>query len=733
MEATANAPDRPSGALHAKSLLVGTILGVDAIGHCIALATFTFAGPLAFALGYGTLLILFSSTIMALVLAWRSVFPGAAAMAQDTAIAILAPAMVLAAASLTGTPEEKLATAVAIMGLSTILSGLAIFCIGRFNLGRVARIMPFPVAAGFLAGSGWLLFAAGLMILTGADRLRDLPERIATAGVPPNLLFGGALVLVIFGAGRFLSGALSVLVPLLLSVGLFYLLLQTNGVSIEAARDLGLLPVLPATHLPLLPDPSLIAHVQWPVVATASVTILAVVLLNAVGFVLNTGGIEMALESDVSIDREARTTGAVNLIVGAFGGLMGSAASDSTILAHRLGCNTRSIGLALGLTTLIGCVFAGPIVAHIPVFVAAGLLLYFGAVMLIDWLVLTYARLPLLDWLTIPIILGTTMIADILVAIALGIVVALLIFVYNYALNPVIRLAVTGQVRRSPVDRAPEDEAVLAKGAGRIHVLSLQGYLFFGSVETIIEEVRHRTQGPDALSHLIIDFGHVIGLDSAACAAFRKLGMLGRTSGFDVTLSAVSPKLRSTIELWGIHDSDPDVFSYSPDLDAALEYVEDRLIDQAKPARVIDTPPPLLAERLAPHLPRAVDLVNLMERLELPPGASLIRAGSHECDVFFIESGRVDVQLSKASGPPTRLRSLRAGAVVGEAARYLNLKRTADVIVHEPSVIYRLSEAAFHQLEAEDSALAAMLHAYLARCLAEKVGKTNALLSAALG
>jgi SulP family sulfate permease len=69
---------------------------------------------------------------------------------------------------------------------------------------------------------------------------------------------------------------------------------------------------------------------------------------------------------------------------------------------------------------------------------------------------------------------------------------------------------------------------------------------------------------------------------------------------------------------------------------------------------------------------------------------------------------------------------------VGEAARYLGRKRTADVVVHAPSVIWKLSDDAIERLEAEDRDLAAQLHALMARSLAEKVEKTNGMLTAAL-
>ncbi len=728
MVTISDVPARPA-ANSGKSLLLGVVFGIDTIGHCVALATLAFSGPLAFALGYGSMLILFSSAAIAFVLAWRSVFPAGIGMAEDTTIAILAPAMVLAAASVSGSPEEQLATAIAIMGISTLLSGAAIFSIGRFRLGRIARILPFPVAAGFLAGSGWLLVASALFLLTDTGSLVQLGAQIGSRGVPLNLLLGACLVLGFFVAGRIVSGALVIVLPLMLAIVLFYGGLNLAGLTVEDARMMRLLPAMTGGSLSPLPDFGLVTYVNWPVVASASLTITVIVLLNSIGFLLNVGGVEMAVRADISIDAEARTTGAANIVIGSLGGLAGWVASDTSIIAHKLGCNSRLLGLTIGATTLVGCIFAGWIVSHLPVFVAAGLLLYFGLAMISDWLIRPWARLRPLDWAIIPVILGITILTDILAAIIVGVLLALVIFVYNYARLPVIRFSGTGLTRRSPVDRSPSDEVTLSARGGRVTVLSLQGYLFFGSVEKVIDAVRKRMAQPDPVEMLIIDFTHVTGLDSAACAAFLKLGLLGETGRFRIAFAAVPDGLADTMRRWRIGGPDDATFSYFLSLGAALEEVEEELL---RVHGTSDGSGETLLQRLEAEMPRAADLLARMERLDAAPGYVLIRAGNTDGDIYFIEQGRVNVQIAAPPGLPTDLRSLRAGAVVGEAARYLGRIRTADVVVHTHSVIWRLTEAAIDRLEQEDRDLAAMLHAFMARSLAEKVDKTNRLLAAAL-
>jgi SulP family sulfate permease len=234
----------------------------------------------------------------------------------------------------------------------------------------------------------------------------------------------------------------------------------------------------------------------------------------------------------------------------------------------------------------------------------------------------------------------------------------------------------------------------------------------------------------DPIEALVIDFHHVTGLDSAACAALLKLGLLSETGDFRIAFSSVAEKDADTMRKWGLGEGQRPCIRFFPSLAAALEGAEDDVL-VLHGARATGEVP-LLRRLVDNQVSRASDLLGWMERIEASAGQVLIRAGASDGDIYFIESGRVDVQLNTPGMKPTLLRSLCSGAIVGEAARYLGRRRTADVVVHAPSVIWRLSENAIDRIEAEDRDLAAQLHALMARSLAEKVEKTNGLLSATL-
>ena len=710
-----------------RAISVGAILGFDMIGYCVALASVAFAGSLSFAVGLGTLIFMLSTVVMSLALSWRSAFPGAIGLAQDAGIAVLAPGMILAATLVQGSPEEKLATALAILGLSTLITGIALLMMGTFRLGRVARVVPFPVAAGFPASSGWLLVLAGFSLVTGSSGLTGLAQDIAMQNIPWNLIFAAMLVVSFFVSHRFVPGAVAVAVPLVIATIVFYVVLTALGYSIADARALGLLTTA-SENAVALPDLSFLAYIHWPIVLGTSTTIAAVILINIIGFVLNTGAIELSVGSDVDMDREARLTGATNIAIGAFGGGAGYIGLGHTALAHMLGGNGRITGLSMALITLIGSVFATTIVTHVPVFAAGSIVLFMGLSMLDRWVVQTWSRLPRRDWVIIAIILLTTMSVGVIAAIAVGTAIALLIFVMTYARMPVVRFQTSGAARRSTVDRAAEKEAVLAKEGERIHILSLQGYLFFGSVEQLLQEIRNRIARSPALQTLVVDFTHMRGMDSAACAAIAKFGHLAQRNEFNVSFAAVPKDVRDLMELWGISFSGDSPFREANNLDQAIEAAEDRLLARFGQDVEADDVSNLF-DRLTQFHPRGAELFALMEPVEMLKGDVLITSGSTSGDIYFLEKGRVSVWVQHADGGRMRVRSMRPGAVVGEAARYLGRTRTADVIVDAPSLIYTLPDAVIDRMERDESGLAAVLHSFLAKNLSEKLSRNNYLLS----
>jgi len=75
---------------------------------------------------------------------------------------------------------------------------------------------------------------------------------------------------------------------------------------------------------------------------------------------------------------------------------------------------------------------------------------------------------------------------------------------------------------------------------------------------------------------------------------------------------------------------------------------------------------------------------------------------------------------------------MRGGTTVGEMGMYLGTVRTASVVADRPSKVYRLSRSALKEMERNDPELAAYLHRWMARLLAERLAENNRTIEALL-
>jgi SulP family sulfate permease len=104
-----------------------------------------------------------------------------------------------------------------------------------------------------------------------------------------------------------------------------------------------------------------------------------------------------------------------------------------------------------------------------------------------------------------------------------------------------------------------------------------------------------------------------------------------------------------------------------------------------------------------------------------------MRQGDETDALYFIESGKVAVELELGEDEPVRLRSIGPGTV-GEIGLYIGLPRTASVVAEDQGTVHRLSAAALARMERDDPDLAAAFHKFIARRLANRLADTTEVL-----
>lgn len=711
------------------SLAAGLITGILTVMIEISLAALIFSGNLARFVSNGIGITLLGSFVIGVVVAVTSSLRGAVALGQDLPAAILAPLAAGIATSLapSASPEATYATVVAAISITSLVTGIGFFLIGIFRLGSMIRFIPYPVIGGFLAGTGWLLVKGSFGVMANAAlTLTGLPL-LFKAGVVirwlPGLLFGVLLYAVVRRYNHFW-----IIPALLLAAAVaFYAVLWGNSISIAYASArgwlLGPFPQGGLWHPLALSDLRLI---EWPAIFNSAGNIATILLVSAVSLLLNASGLEITLRQDIDLDRELRSAGLANLLSGLSGGTPGYEALSLSALGYRLKASGRLVGIFSACMCGLALFLGAPFLSLLPKPVIGGLLLFLGISFLVEWIYDAWFKMSKRDWIIVILILVAINSIGVLQGVGLGLLVAIGLFVYDYSHVSVVRHALSGASFHSNVDRPATDEQYLRRHADLTYILELQGFIFFGTVNKLLDQVRRRVSeaGRSSPRFVLLDFGHVSGLDSSAVLSFLKMKQLAQAKNFELVLTHLSPAMQRKMELEILTSSDSDLWCTFPDINHGVAWCEEQII-QAGMAP--GTEAPTIFQQLENVLPGpggAKRLQAYCECKKVQAGTKLIRQNQPPSGLFFIETGGAEVELELATGQQVRLRKM-SGTIVGEMSQYTGRPATASVIADQPGEIYFLSNEKLKEMEKNDPDLASAMHKFIARLLSERLTDSN--------
>jgi SulP family sulfate permease len=518
---------------------------------------------------------------------------------------------------------------------------------------------------------------------------------------------------------------------LVVAIGVFYVLLGLTNTSIAKATEQGwLLSVLPSTQgrlwQPL--DLSDLARVNWLVIGHQIGSLLVIPIISLIAILLNLTGIELATGQNVDLNRELKAAGIANLFAGLEGSMVGWQDVSHSALIHKMGARTRLVGFVLAAVCGLVLMLGGSVVSYFPNFVLGGLLLFLGLDFLVTWVYESWFTLPLTDYLVVIMILVVINTIGFLEGVGLGLVLAVILFAVDYGRINVVKHALTGATFHSNVSRPRVHQQLLRRKGDWLYILELQGFIFFGTVQKILDMVRQRTDNRDPLPlrFLVLDFRLVNGLDSSAVLGFTKMKQLTEAKGLTLIFTHLSPKMKRQMKREILQEGEKCSLQVFDDLDHCVEWCEDQMIASFE-GFDFDGTPLTLIEQLKRALPASVSPARLLSYFEVKKaekGEYLIRQ-AEESTLYFIESGKVTVQLEDSNGKMTRLRTMRSGTVVGELGLYLRQKASASVVAVEPCTLYHLSAKKLEEMENNAPEIASALHKFIAAILSERLIDTN--------
>ena len=677
--------------------VVVAVSAVMQIALTIAFASVVFRDELAPSLPLGIAAMSCGLVICGVVVAIRSGIAGHLVGPQDSGpvvISALVPAIV-ASASAPGP------TVVVLMALSSVMVGVTLFALGALRLGRLVRYLPYPVMAGFLAGTGLVMSKSAVSLLldgiTGdATGGRDAAIRVLIGA-------GLSVTLVVIARGSLPTERVLPMVVLGVIVAI-QVALAVAGIDRSEAADRGfLLPPIPGSSL-LDTEPWLaFTRADWGVVASESVGLLPLVILAPLTMLLYLGALDTLLGVDVDSDREFRLTGVVNIVSSAVGSSPSYTQFAATNLIQQMAGGRRVVPLAVALGGAVVLLAGDAAIALAPQPVVAGLLGFIALSFMIDWLWDTIGRMSTTEWVLGAGIAAAIVVFGFLPGVGLGIALTAGWFVLQYSRISGVRRLRDASLLRSNVERDPRLDAALQRSGDRVLVVEPEGFVFFGTGDSITRAVIDAADA-SRVDHVIVDLSSTTGADSSAAAALGHLTRWATRNGVVTIWCGMRPNVRRALDMVLTQASSRE----APDLDRALELTEQARLEGVDVA----------GERRAP-VP-GVDEYGIECIFEV--GDHLFDEGRPGRGLVVIVSGSAEVE----GAPGARRRRVGPGAVLGEVGLVRDHAASATVVAESTVVARVIDGSAMRRMTEDAPATAAALYRSVARSLAERLVRSDA-------
>ena len=704
-------------------LSAGLVVGVTEVIFAISLGALIFAGQTSY-VANGIGLILLGGIAPLLLMNIFSSYKGSMSMPQDAPAAILA---VMASGILqslsSAAPREKFITVVTVVVITSVLTGLLFILMGQFKLGSLVRFLPYPVIGGFLAGTGWLLVTGGIGVMSDVSFSFTNPGALFQSGLLlrwiPGLLFALIMLAILNRYSHFLllPGMLFGIAILFYGVALFTRIpvstLSAQGWLLGPFTNGNLLQAMSINDLTLI---------HWNAIFAQAGSVASIMMISMVSLLLNASGIELVIRQDMDLNRELRVVGLSNVLGGLTGGSVSYTALSTTTLNHRIGKGSVVTGLVTALMFALPLFFGAALLSYVPKMMLGALLVLFGLSFLYEWIYVAWFNFSRLEYAVIALILVAIATLGYLQGVGLGIIAAVVLFVVNYSRISVTKHALSGAELQSRVTRSSNQRKALIEQGEKTFILQLQGFIFFGTANKLLEQVRGRIEDTKQtpLQFLILDFAKVSGLDSTAMLSFSKMKQVLQDRSISILVTSPSAEILNQLEKGAFISEAADTAKAFPDLDHGLEWVENKILNttgipQEQTLSLRD-----LFHQLLPEETHLNDLFKFLEKKVVKTGDYLMHQEDAPDNIYFIESGQVTAQLEFPSQPPVRLESMRSGRAIGELGFYLGQKRTAAVVADESSVIYLLTAKNLAKMEKKAPEVASYFHQLIIQLMAER-------------
>ncbi len=439
--------------------------------------------------------------------------------------------------------------------IATIMAGVFLVIMGVCKMGAIFKFIPYPIVVGFTSGIALTIFSTQMKDFFGLPLDLQVP-----AGFIPQwgcyfqnlgsinwIEFAMSMLCLVicFSWSKVTKKVPGSLIALIFGTVVSVLLSKFAG--IEFATIGSKFPEL-ANGLPM-PKP-VAPEFDYETIKGLVSPAFTIAILCAIESLLAAMVADGATGKQHNANTELIGQGIANIVTPLFGGIPATGALARTMASINNGGKSPVTGLIHAAVLLLIYLFLMPYAVYIPLSCLAAILVQV-AYNMSEWRTFKYLlRGDKSDVAVLLITFFLTVIVDLTVAIEVGVVLAIVLFVRRVMQTSHINVVVDGQLAATedPEKAAMENTDRLDIPEG-VEVYEIDGPFFFGLASRFEELEQVKKSGTKVR---IIRMRRVPFIDSTGINNLRNLCERTRKRGVTVILSGVTEKVQASLEKFGV-------------------------------------------------------------------------------------------------------------------------------------------------------------------------------------
>ncbi len=436
--------------------------------------------------------------------------------------------------------------------IATVMAGLILVLMGLFHLGTVIKFIPYPIVVGFTAGIALTIFSTQINDFFGLG-LTDLPASFIPKWGVYFSSFGNidwmttavglaslAIIIIAPKVSKRLPGALIAIIIVTFAVWLIKIYCPDIQVTTIGDRFGSLSTDIPQPHGFTLDMDTINALLP---------SAFTIAVLGAIESLLSATVADGVTGSRTNSNTELIGQGAANIIVPFFNGIPVTGAIARTMTNITNGGRTPVAGVIHAVVLLLIFLFMMPLINLVPMACLAAVLIMVSYNMSGWRTVRAIFRNPKSDITVLSVTFLLTVIFDLTIAIEIGLLLAIILFLRRVMENTQIRVYSEQLDVAEGTDSNTHEVLDVARG---VEVYEIDGPFFFG-IATKFDELMRTTIGRKPLVR-IIRMRKVPFIDATGLHNLETLIRSSQAEGIHIVLSGVNENVHHTLDNASIND-----------------------------------------------------------------------------------------------------------------------------------------------------------------------------------